>query len=130
MSAGIFDITTSCNVDFELNIQYTDYNDAVIDLSGKKCVFSVKRTYLSIYGDVFSIHSSVGDTVEGTLEFPNTENAYGSITLNSPATGDIKLTIDKDTLTYLTPGQYFYSLKLVGITTEVILRGKFDIEGF
>lgn len=129
MPAGIFDIITPCNSDFELNIQYTDYNDVAINLTGKKFIFSVKRSYLSIQNDLFGVYSDVSATTEGELEYPNSDNIYGEISV-TVATGELTISISKDTLTALTPGTYFYSLKMIGTTTEVILRGKFELEGF
>ena len=129
MAAGIYDIITPCNSDFELNIQYTDYNDAVINLTGKTFIFSVKRSYLAIQDDLFAIYSNVSATVEGDLAFPNSDNIYGEITVTA-GTGELTISISKDTLTALTPGAYFYSLKMIGTSTEIILRGKFELEGF
>lgn len=128
MSAGIYDILTPSNVDFELSIQYTDYNDVPIDVSGKTFTFSVKRSYLNIQDDVFSIYSS-GDRVEGALPYPNSDNEYGTLDV-TPVTGELVLSINRYTLSDMTPGNYFYSLKMIGTSTQVILRGKFDIEGF
>lgn len=128
MSAGIYDISTSNNTDFELNIQYTDYNDLPISLTGKTFIFSVKRSYLTIQEDVFSIYSS-GLHMEGTLPYPTSDNEYGTIEV-TPISGELTITINKYTLTDLEPGNYFYSLKMIGSSTEIILKGKFEVEGF
>ena len=128
MSAGIYDIVTLNDVDFELSIQYTNYNDIPINVTGKTFIFSVKRSYLNIQDDVFSIYSS-GNHVEGVLPYPNSDNEYGTLEVTA-ASGELVLSINKYTLSDMTPGSYFYSLKMVGSSTEIILRGKFDVEGF
>jgi hypothetical protein len=128
MSAGIYDILAPNNSDFELNIQYTDYNDVPINLSGKQFSFSVKRSYLNIQDDLFTINSD-GNSEEGLLPYPNTDTSYGTITI-TPSTGELSIDISKDTMVDLTPGIYHYSLKMISTTTEIILRGKFEVEGF
>ena len=128
MSAGIYDINTESGSDFELNIQYTDYNEAPINVSGKSFVFSVKKSYLAIQDDYFAIYSN-GTSVEGLLEFPDTDNNYGHITI-VPQTGNLTIFVKKETISALPIGFYFYSLKIIDSNDTVILRGRFEIEGF
>ena len=127
---GIYDITTEANSDFKLEMQYTNYNDVAINLTNKKLVFSVKRTYLNIQDDVFSIHSDVNDQVEGTLEYPNSDNSYGSIEIIA-ISGEIVININKEVMQLLEPGQYFYALRLISSNfSENILKGKFEVQAF
>ena len=58
---------------------------------------------------------------------PTTNNIYGYITINS---NNIYLNLNKETLTDLLPGKYFYSLKIIDTSTETLLRGKFEVDGF
>jgi len=126
MSAGIYDILTEGNSDFDLYIEYVDYNNNLISLSAKTITFSIKRSYLYDRNDLFSFNNN-NNQVEGDLEYPNTNNTFGHITVNS---NQIYLTINKETISSLEPGKYFYSIKITGTTTETLLRGKFEIEGF
>ena len=62
------------------------------------------------------------------MPFPDSDNIYGTITGSSG--GVITLTIPSLTMTQVLPGIYYYSLRMTGTTEEVILRGKFEVEGF
>lgn len=126
MAAGIYDIITEGTSDFELFIEYVDYNNSAISLSGKSILFTIKRSYLYNQNNLFSF-SSNGTQTEGDLDYPTTNNTYGYITINS---NNIYLNINKETLSDLSPGKYFYSLKIIGTSTETLLRGKFEVEGF
>lgn len=127
---GVYDITAEANSDFKLEIQYTDYNDVAINLTNKKLVFVVKRTYLNVQDDVFTIHSEVNDQIEGTLEYPNSDNNYGSIEITA-ISGEIVININKEVMELLEPGQYFYALRLISSNfSENILKGKFEVQAF
>lgn len=126
MSAGIYDIQTEHGVDYTLTMEYVNSSDAAIDLSAKKLTFSVKRSYISMQGDYFTI--STGTVTEGVLPFPDSDNSYGTITGSSG--GVITLTIPAITMSSVIPGIYYYSLHSYGVIDEVILRGKFEIEAF
>lgn len=126
MSAGIYDITTEGTSDFELFIEYVTYSGTAISLSGKKILFTLKKSYLHNQNNLFTI-SSDGTQTEGDLDYPTTNNTYGYITINS---NNIYLNLNKETLTELLPGKYFYSLKIIGTSTETLLRGKFEVDGF
>lgn len=126
MSAGIYDIQTEHGVDYTLTMEYVNSSDAVISLSGKTLTFSVKRSYISMQGDYFTI--STGTVTEGVLPFPDSDNSYGTITGSSG--GVITLTIPAITMSSVLPGIYYYSLHSYGVIDEVILRGKFEIEAF
>lgn len=126
MSAGIYDIITEGTSDFELFIEYVNYTGTAISLAGKSILFTIKRSYLHNQNNLFTI-SSNGTQTEGDLEYPTTNNLYGYITVS---TNNIYLNINKETLSDLSPGKYFYSLKIIGSTTETLLRGKFEVEGF
>ena len=126
MSAGIYDIQTEHGVDYTLTMEYVNSSDAAIDLSAKTLTFSVKRSYISMQGDYFTI--STGNITEGVLPFPDSDNSYGIITGSSG--GVITLTIPAITMSSVLPGIYYYSLHSYGAIDEVILRGKFEIEAF
>jgi len=126
MSAGIYDIQTEHGVDYTLTMEYVNSSDAAIDLSAKTLSFSVKRSYISMQGDYFTI--STGTVTEGILPFPDSDNSYGTITGSSG--GIITLTIPAITMSSVIPGIYYYSLHSYGVIDEVILRGKFEIEAF
>ena len=126
MSAGIYDIQTEHGVDYKLEMNYVNSSDVAINLSGKTLTFSVKRSYISIQGDYFTI--STGNITEGILLFPDSDNSYGTITGSSG--GVITLTIPAITMLSVLPGIYYYSLHSYGDIDEVILRGKFEIEAF
>ena len=126
MSAGIYDIQTEHGVDYTLTMDYLNSSNAVISLSGKTLTFSVKRSYISMQGDYFTV--STAAITEGVLPFPDSDNSYGTITGSSG--GVITLTIPSLTMTLVLPGIYYYSLRMTGTTEEVILRGKFEVEGF
>lgn len=126
MSAGIYDIQTEHGVDYTLTMEYVNSSDAAIDLSAKTLTFSVKRSYISIQGDYFTI--STGNITEGILPFPDSDNSYGIITRTN--LGVITLTIPAITMLSVLPGIYYYSLHSYGAIDEVILRGKFEIEAF
>ena len=126
MSAGIYDIQTEHGVDYTLTMEYVNSSDAAIDLSAKTLTFSVKRSYISMQGDYFTI--STGNITEGILPFPDSDNSYGTITGSSG--GVITLTIPAITMLSVLPGIYYYSLHSYGAIDEVILRGKFEIEAF
>ena len=126
MSAGIYDIQTEHGVDYTLTMEYVNSSDAAIDLSAKTLTFSVKRSYISMQGDYFTI--STGNITEGILPFPDSDNSYGTITGSSG--GVITLTIPAITMLSVLPGIYYYSLHSYGDIDEVILRGKFEIEAF
>jgi len=125
MSAGIYDIQTEHGVDYTLTMEYVNSSNAVISLSGKTLTFSVKRSYISIQGDYFTV--STAQITEGVLPFPDSDNSYGTITTTNNV---ITLTIPSLTMTQVLPGIYYYSLRMTGTTEEVILRGKFEVEGF
>lgn len=130
MATGTYDITAESNSDFKLEIQYTDYNDLPINLTGKHIIFSLKRTSLNLQDDVFAIYSNVADQIEGTLEYPNSDNSYGSIQITH-ITGEIIINIDKEVMRLLEPGQYFYSIRLNSSNfSENILKGRFDLQAF
>ena len=83
-----------------------------------------------IQDDVFSIHSDVNDQVEGTLEYPNSDNSYGSIEIIA-ISGEIVININKEVMQLLEPGQYFYALRLISSNfSENILKGKFEVQAF
>ena len=126
MSAGIYDIQTERGVDYTLTMDYLNSSNAVIDLTGKTLTFSVKRSYISMQGDYFTI--STAAITEGILPFPDSDNSYGIITRTN--LGVITLTIPSVTMTQVLPGIYYYSLRMTGTTEEVILKGKFEVEGF
>lgn len=126
MSAGIYDIQTEHGVDYTLTMEYVNSSDAAIDLSAKTLTFSVKRSYISMQGDYFTI--STGNITEGILPFPDSDNSYGIITRTN--LGVITLTIPAITMLSVLPGIYYYSLHSYGAIDEVILRGKFEIEAF
>lgn len=126
MSAGIYDIQTEHGVDYKLEMDYVNSSNAVIDLSTKTLTFSVKRSYISMQGDYFTV--STAEITEGVLPFPDSDNSYGTITGTN--LGVITLTIPSLTMTQVLPGIYYYSLRMTGTTEEVILRGKFEVEGF
>ena len=127
---GVYDIVAEANSDFKLELQYTDYNDSPINLTGKKVIFILKRTVLNVQDDVFAIHSDVNDQTEGTLEYPNSDNTYGDIEITA-ITGEIVININKEVMELLEPGQYFYSLRLIGNSfSENILKGKLEVQAF
>jgi len=125
MSAGIYDIQTEHGVDYKLEMDYVNSSNVAISLTGKTLTFSVKRSYISIQGDYFTI--STAAITEGVLPFPDSDNIYGTITTTNNV---ITLTIPSLTMTQVLPGIYYYSLRMTGTTEEVILRGKFEVEGF
>ncbi len=125
MSAGIYDIQTEHGVDYKLTMDYVNSSNVAIDLTGKTLTFSVKRSYISIQGDYFTV--STAAITEGVLPFPDSDNIYGTITTTNNV---ITLTIPSLTMTQVLPGIYYYSLRMTGTTEEVILRGKFEVEGF
>lgn len=130
LMTGIYDISAEANSDFKLELQYVDHNDTAINLTSKKLIFAVKRTYLNIQDNVFSIYSDVNDQTEGTLEYPNSDNTYGSIEITA-ISGEIVININKEVMELLEPGQYFYSLRLVDNNfSENILKGKFQVQAF
>ena len=127
---GVYDITAEANSDFKLEIQYTDYNDVPINLSNKKLIFTVKRSYLNIQDNLFAIYSDVTDQIEGTFDYPNSDNSYGSIEITA-ISGEIVININKEVMELLEPGQYFYSLRLVSNNfSENILKGKLEVQAF
>lgn len=126
MSAGIYDIQTEHGVDYKLEMDYVNSSNVAIDLTGKTLTFSVKRSYISMQGDYFTVSTTA--VTEGVLPFPDSDNSYGTITGTSG--GVITLTIPSLTMTQVLPGIYYYSLRMTGTTEEVILRGKFEVEGF
>ncbi len=125
MSAGIYDIQTEHGVDYKLTMDYVNSSNVAIDLTGKTLTFSVKRSYISIQGDYFTI--STAAITEGVLPFPDSDNIYGTITTTNNV---ITLTIPSLTMSQVLPGIYYYSLRMTGTIEEVILRGKFEVEGF
>lgn len=125
MSAGIYDIQTEHGVDYTLTMDYLNSSNAVISLTGKTLTFSVKRSYISMQGDYFTV--STAAITEGVLPFPDSDNSYGTITTTNNV---ITLTIPSLTMSQVLPGIYYYSLRMTGTTEEVILRGKFEVEGF
>ena len=126
MSAGIYDIQTEHGVDYKLEMDYVNSSNVAISLTGKTLTFSLKRSYISMQGDYFTI--STGNITEGILLFPDSDNSYGTITGSSD--GVITLTIPAITMLSVLPGIYYYSLHSYGDIDEVILRGKFEIEAF
>ncbi len=125
MSAGIYDIQTEHGVDYTLTMDYLNSSNVAISLTGKTLTFSVKRSYISIQGDYFTV--STAAITEGVLPFPDSDNIYGTITTTNNV---ITLTIPSLTMSQVLPGIYYYSLRMTGTTEEVILRGKFEVEGF
>lgn len=124
MEAGVFDLYANFGVDYSVNFEYVDEQDAAINLGTGSLSFYVKKSVLP-YDTFFEIHSD-GSIVEGALPFPTSESGYGTITVNN---GIATLSITAETMDQLQPTNYFYTLvRRVNNTETMLLKGKFVVE--
>jgi hypothetical protein len=124
MEAGNFDLHANFGVNYSVNFEYVDEQDAPINLGTGNLSFYVKKSVLP-YDTFFEIHSD-GSIVEGVLPFPETQSAYGTINV---ANGIATLEVTAETMEQLQPTTYFYTLiRRVNNTETMILKGKFVVE--
>ena len=130
MTGGTYDILAEEGATLELQFDYLDENEAAVNITSSSNVieFLLKKTSTKTTTFLFMIDSS-GNQTEGTLEYPDTNSYFGTITKTGSTVGSFKLTINADTMALLTPGTYFHYLRLKnGNVVTPLCKGRFTVE--
>lgn len=130
MIAGSYDILGEEGSTLTLQFEYQDENGNPVNITSTSNVieFLVKRTSTKTDSFMFKILSNAND-VEGTLQFPDTENIFGRITKTGGTVGSFLLSIKAETMDLLSLGTYFYSLRLLNdATVTPLCKGRLIVE--
>jgi len=130
MIGGTYDILAEEGSTLEIQFEYLDENEAAVNITSASNIieFLLKKTSIKTDLFLFMIDSD-GNQTEGTLEYPDTNTFFGSITKTGSNSGSFKLTINADTMGLLTPGTYFHYLRLKnGETITPLCKGRFTVE--
>jgi len=130
MIGGTYDILAEEGATLEIQFEYLDESEAAVNITSSSNVieFMLKKTSTKTSTFLF-MFDSAGNQTEGTLEYPNTNTYYGTLTKTGSNVGSFKLTINADTMKELTPGTYFHYLRLKnGQTVTPLCKGRFTVE--
>ena len=130
MTGGTYDILAEEGSTLTLNFEYQDENGNAVNITDSSNIieFVVKKTSIKTDQFMFTMRSD-GNDVEGTLEFPTTQNIFGTITKTGTPTGAFTLIINADTMENLSLRTYFYSLRLLnGSIVTPLCKGRILVE--
>jgi hypothetical protein len=130
MIGGTYDILAEEGSTLELQFEYLDESSVAVNITSASYIvdFLLKKTSTKVDTFLFGMDSR-GNQVEGTILYPNTHGTFGSLTKTGSSNGSFKLIINSDTMAELTPGTYFYHLRLInGSTVTPLCKGRFTVE--
>jgi len=129
-----YDLSINKDSNFNLWIQYLTDGNTAIDLSSYKAEMQIKRYVGANYPILFA--DTTGVTYGYTGGFTTGIGGIGGISLNTNydgnyLSGGINISFDYNTTNSITPGKYFYDIKLLIGTTfsQRLLQGRVDVVG-
>jgi hypothetical protein len=130
MIGGTYDILAEEGATLEIQFEYLDENESAVNITSASNVieFLLKKTSTKTTTFLFMIDST-GTQTEGTLEYPDTNTYFGTITKTGTSNGSFKLIVNANTMALLSPGTYFHYLRLKnGNTVTPLCKGRFTVE--
>lgn len=130
MTGGSYDIISEEGSTLSLQFEYQDENGNPVNISSSSNIieFIVKKTSTKTDTFIFKVRSD-GNDVEGSFDFPDTENIFGRITKTGGTVGSFLLTLKAETMELFKMGTYFYSLRLLNdATVTPFCKGRLIVE--
>ena len=130
MTGGIYDILGEQGSTLQIQFEYLDESDVAVNITSSSNILKFKVQKTSTKTDIYAFEiNSDSSGEEGSIDFPDTNNSYGSLIKTNLSVGSFTLTVKAETMSSFSPGTYFYSLHLQnGSTITPLGKGRFSVE--